>query len=107
MADEQKQMNLNFVDTKPIFADEIALAFKVNASKDSKGFIEKEGHVTFIFVDAMKRQAVGEFVVSKNTAKALVKVLSDSIVNLEKQLADKSMPKPPEIKTTSDTRMYR
>ena len=55
----------------------------------------------------MKQQAVGEFVVSKNTAKSLIKVLSENIVSLDKQLSDKSMPKQPEIKTTFDTSMYR
>jgi hypothetical protein len=107
MVDEQKQVNINFVDTKPIFADEIAVALKIRATKNEKGGIEKEGHVVFIFMDMMKRQALGEFIVSNNTAKSLVKVLSENIVNLEKQLADKSMPKPPEIKSTADTSMYR
>ncbi len=107
MTDEQKQGGIKFVDTKPIFADEIALVLKVKATKDDKGKIEKEGQITFIFMDMMKRQALGEFVVTKNTAKALIKVLSENIVNLEKQLADKSMPKQPEIKTTADNGMYR
>lgn len=107
MAEEQK-VNINFVDTKPIFADEIALALKIKATKDEKGKIEKEGQITFIFMDMMKRQALGEFVVTKNTAKSLIKVLSENIANLEKQLSDKSMPKQPEIKTTGgDTTSYR
>ena len=107
MADEQKQVNLNFADTKPIFADEIALAFNVNAVKNEKGVIEKEGYVTILFVNAMTHKVVGEFVVGKNTAKSLIRVLSESVATLEKQLADKSMPKQPEVKTTADTRMYR
>jgi len=107
MADEQKQ-GINFFDTKPIFADEIALALRMNATKDgSKGKIEKEGHIELIFLDGMKHQAIGEYIISKNTAKALVKILSENIAALEKQLADPSMPKQPEIKTTADTNMFR
>lgn len=108
MADEQKQGNINFVDTKPIFADEVALVVKVKATKNAKGDVEKEGQIEFVFIDGMKRQAIGEFVISKITAKALHKAMDESITNLEKQLADKSMPAQPEIKTTTaDTSMYR
>ncbi len=106
MVDEQKQ-SINFFDTKPIFADDVALAIRMKAAKDAKGKIEKECQIELIFVDGMKHQAIGEFIISKNTAKALVKILSENIVNLEKQLADPSMPKQPEIKTTADTNMFR
>jgi PBP1b-binding outer membrane lipoprotein LpoB len=104
MADEQKQQfNVNFVDTKPIFADEVALALKIKAMKNEKGAVEKEGQITMIFMDMMKSQAIGEFVINKSTAKALLKALSETVTNLEKQLSDKSMPPPPTIKTTADT----
>ena len=107
MAEEQKRVDINFVDTKPIFADEVALALMVKAAKGEKGEIEKDGQVRFIFVDMMKHQALGEFVVSKNTAKSLIKILSENVANLDKQLADKTMPKQTEIKTTADRSMYR
>ncbi len=100
-------MNINFTDTKPIFADEVALALKIKAIKGEKGEIEKEGNITLIFMDMLKHQAIGEFVISKNTAKLLAKALSENIVTLEKQLLDKSMPKKPEIKFTADSNMYR
>ena len=103
---EQNSIQLNFGDIKPIFADEVALAAQVKASKGDKGSIEKEGIVRLIFVDAMKHQSVGEFVISRNTARGLAKALQETMANIEKQLADKSMPKQPEIKTTSDS-MYR
>lgn len=103
MAEEQKQMNINFVDTKPIFADDVALIIRVKAAKSEKGDIEKEGQMMLVFIDMIKSQALGEFVISKNTAKSLVKLLSDNIVTLEKQLLDKSIPKKPELKTTADT----
>jgi hypothetical protein len=104
MVEEQKQqMGLKFVDTKPIFADEVALVLKVKAGKNDKGEVEKEGQIMLVFIDMMKGTALGEFVISKNTAKSLAKMLPETMANLEKQLNDRSMPKPaPEIKTTSD-----
>ena len=100
-------MNINFTDTKPIFADEVALALKIKAIKGDKGDIEKEGNITLIFMDMMKKQALGEFVITKNTAKMLSKALSDNVSALDKQLSDKTLPKKPEIKFTADSSMYR
>jgi PBP1b-binding outer membrane lipoprotein LpoB len=102
MENTQKPLNINFVDTKPIFADEVALALKIKATKNDKGDIEKEGQITIVFMDMMKGQALGEFVINKSTAKSLVKALSETTANLEKQLLDKTMPKQPAIKTTAD-----
>lgn len=100
MADEQ--INLKFVDTKPIFADEVALMFKVKAIKNEKGVVEKEGAISFVFVDMMKQQVLGEFVVSKSTAKALAKILPENIEKLEKQLKDKNLPEKIQLDTTYD-----
>jgi|GEM_PF-4448913 hypothetical protein len=100
MPDEQ--INLKFVDTKPIFADEVALMFKVKAIKTDKGAIEKEGAISLVFVDMMKQQVLGEFVISKSTAKALAKILPENIEKLEKQLKEKSMPEKVQLDTTYD-----
>lgn len=98
---------MNFVDVKPIFADEILIMLKVKAAKDEKENIEKEGQISLIFIDMAKNQALGEFVITKNTAKALAKILPENIANLERQLADKSMPKNPATKSTTEGGMYR
>ncbi len=89
-------------DTKPIFSDQIRLALRVNAIKNEKGSVEKEGHIMLIFMDGMKNQVLGEFVLTKNTAKSLVTILTENITNLEKQRSDKSMPKPSVTKTTGN-----
>jgi hypothetical protein len=102
MANEENNINLNFTDTKPIFADEVAIMFKIKATKTDKGEVEKEGHVELVFIDMTKQQAIGEFIISKTTAKSLAKILPENLEKLEKQLADKSMPKKPEIDTTFD-----
>ena len=102
MESEQKQVNLNFGASKPIFADEIALVHKIKATKNEKGEIEKEGQVMFMFTDTMTGRVLGEFVITKNTARALAKMLPANMDALEKQLADKSIPKKQEVKTTSD-----
>jgi len=104
---EGEQVNFKFVDTKPIFADEIALMLKVKAFKNEKGEVEKEGVVTLIFIDMVKQQVIGEFVISKATAKTFAKILPENIEKLEKQLVDKSMPEKPKLDTTFDRRDIR
>ena len=101
MPNEQQQ--INFTDTKPIFADDIAIIHRIKSVKMDKGEIEKEGTVMFVFLDAVKHQAIGEFVVNIHTAEALAKMLPENLKALEKNLADKSLPptKPPS-QTTSD-----
>jgi hypothetical protein len=108
MANEQPQVNINLARSKlkPIFADEIGIVTKVKANKNEKGEVEKEGHIELIFLDMVKQQPIGEFVISKSTAKALLGALAQNITNLEKELASKSMPKQPEIKTTSGDSSY-
>ena len=98
----EEQLNLKFVDTKPIFADEIALMFKIKAIKGEKGEVEKEGEIMIVFIDMMKQQVLGEFVIGKSTAKALAKILPENIEKLEKQLKDKSIPQKPQLDTTYD-----
>jgi len=106
MPDEQKQLNFNLGD-KPIFAEEVAILTRVKVTKNAKQEIEKEGYVELVFVDMLKQHSVGEFVITKNTAKMLAKLLPDTIERLEKELASKTMPKQPEIKTTGDTSYIR
>ena len=98
---EQQQINFN-PSIKPIFADEVAVALKINAAKDKKGDIQKDGQIEIIFIDVMTHQAVGAFVITRNTAKSVIKILAQNIEALEKELKSKEMPKQPEIKTTGD-----
>ncbi|MDE1860518.1 MAG: hypothetical protein KGH72_02255 [Candidatus Micrarchaeota archaeon] len=109
MANEQQPVNINMAKSKlkPVFADEVGIVLKVKANKNEKGDVEKEGHVELIFLDMVKQQPIGEYILSKSTAKALVGTLSQSLINLDKELANKSMPKQPEIKTTGDASYIR
>jgi len=93
---------------KPIYADEIGVSIRLKAVKNEKtGTVEKDGMIGIMFIDATKRQVVGEFVVSKITAKGFYSILSDSIQKLEKELASSEMPKQPEVKTTGTSSLYR
>ena len=92
---------------KPIFADEAAVIIKLKASKNQKGEIEKEGQIAIIFIDMMKQRALGEFVITRTTAKALLAVLTQNLNTLEKELKSKELPKVPPIKTTTDTTSIR
>ena len=98
---EQQQINFN-PSIKPIFADEVAIALKINAAKDENGNIHKDSQIEIIFIDVMTHQAVGAFVITRNTAKSVLKILGQNIEALDKELKSKEMPKQPEIKTTGD-----
>ncbi len=100
-------IDLSKTNIRPIFADEVAVVIKLKASKNQKGEAEKEGLISIIFLDMMKQKPIGEFVVSRTTAKALSSVLSQNIITLEKELKSKEMPKAPAIKTTTDTSAIR
>lgn len=113
MADVNEQLNANISaniaasELRPIFADATAIAVRFKALKNDKGAIEKEGFLEIIFVDMLTQKPLGEFVLTKNTAKELVTSMTVNITNLEKELASKDMPKPPEIKKTGDNASYR
>ena len=102
---ENEQLNANIATSKlqPIFADGSAIIMRVKTYKDEKGSIEKEGHIELILLDMLTQQPVGEFVISKNTARELIGGLSMNLANLEKELASKTMPKPPEVKPTGNS----
>lgn len=103
-ANEQLNMNIANSSLKPIFADGTAIVMRVKTFKNpANGEIEKDGHIGIVFLDMMKRQPIGEFVIGKNSAKELIDGLSQNIANLEKELKSKSMPKPPEIKPSGNS----
>ncbi len=98
----EQQLNVNPLD-RPVFADEMGVSIRIKAVKDDKsGKVEKEGVVGIMFIDSIKKQLIGEFIVNKSTAKNFAKVLEDSVAKMEKELASKEMPKQPEVKTTGD-----
>jgi hypothetical protein len=111
MENNQNQLNINLSQSKikPIFADEVAIALRIKAFKNDKGKVEKEAHFSLIFIDMMKQQPIGEFVINRTTAKAFAQILVQNITELDKQLANKEMPKAPEVKTTTtgDQTSYR
>ena len=102
MVSELVNENIAKSQLKPIFSDGTAIAVKIKAAKNEKGGIEKEGQIEIIFLDMMTQQPLGEFVIGKITAKELISGLSNTLVGLEKELASKEMPKPPQIKTTGE-----
>lgn len=108
METQQNQTNINLAKSrvKPVYADEVAIAVRVKAFKNEKGAVEKEGLIGLIFIDMLRQQSVGEFVINRATAKALIQVLGQNVAQLERELSNKQMPKPPEIKTTGGDSSY-
>lgn len=103
MAEEQQSVNIGTSESKATYSDNTAIALRMKASKNSKGEVEKEGELEIIFLDMLTHQAVGRFVLGRLAARDLLNGLSTNLSNMEKELASKSMPKPPEIKPTSNT----
>jgi len=102
MANEQLNMNIAASTLKPIFADGTALVMRIKSFRNDKGEIEKDGQVEIIFLDMLKQQPVGEYVISRNTARELIDGLVQNLTNLEKELASGDLPRPPEVKTSGD-----
>jgi hypothetical protein len=102
MAEEQQSVNIAS-ESKATYADNTAIALRIKAAKNSKGEVEKEGELEIIFLDMLTHQAVGRFVLGRLAAKDLLNGLSVNLTNMEKELASKSIPKPPEIKPTNNT----
>ena len=104
MANEQLNLNIAASSLMPIFADGTAIAIRIKTYKNpATGSIEKDGQLQIIFLDMMKQKPVGEFIMSKNTAKELADGLMQNIANLGKELASKDIPKPPKANPTGNT----
>jgi hypothetical protein len=102
MANEILNENIAKSELKPIFSDGTAIAVKIKSAKNEKGAIEKEGQIEIIFLDMMTQMPLGEFVIGRITAKELINGLANTLTGLEKELASKEMPKPPQIKPTGE-----
>ena len=92
---EGQKVSVDVSRVIPIFADEVLVASRIKALKDDKK-LEKEGNVELIFLDQLSHppKAISRVVVNRATAKSLVKVLGENIQKLEKDIKDKSLPKP-------------
>ena len=93
---EGRQVNVDVSKALPLFADEILVASKIKAFKDGKK-VEKEGIIEMIFLDQLSNppKAISRIVVSRATARGLLKVLDENVKKMEIDLKDKSMPKMP------------
>ena len=108
MEKQQIQIKSQPASVKPLFADEVSISIGLKASKqrNEKGIIEKEGYIRLGFIDTLKGQFIAEIVLGPMTAKSLVKILDNSIKNLDTELKSGEPPKIPEIKTTTETPGY-
>jgi len=96
-----RQVNVDVSRVIPVFADEVVVASRIKAyrKENDPKHVEKEGNIEFIFLDQLSQpqKAISRVVVSKATAKGLLKVLNENIVKMETELKDRNMPKQPSI----------
>ncbi len=100
---EQKTEKSIAIDIKraiPIFSDNVIVAniIKTHDSGKKGKKVQKEGHVTLIFVDTLSHSAVARIVVSKQTADALLKALGESLEKFDREIRSKE--KKNKIETT-------
>jgi hypothetical protein len=83
---------------KPMFADEVMVSVGMKAVKDEKGKIKKEGVVRIGFIDMVRGQLLGEFILTPITANAFLRVLSANLKKLDEELKSEKLPEKPIIK---------
>ncbi|MBU2522965.1 MAG: hypothetical protein KKE23_01590 [Nanoarchaeota archaeon] len=96
MTEGQRQVSVDVSKAVPLFADEVLIASKIKAFKDDKK-VEKEGVIELLFLDQLSSppKAISRIVISRATAKSLLKVLDENVKKMEKDLKDKNLPKTP------------
>ena len=87
------QAKISQVRIPPLFADEVLVSANIKAEQKNGKAVDKEGHVSLIFVDGSNAQPVAKIVLSKLTAKSFLGTLSKTIEQLEKELKKKTLPK--------------
>jgi hypothetical protein len=100
MANEQQQANIALTENA-LFADGVGTALRFKAAKNKKGEAEKDGFIEILFIDSIRQKVISSIVVSRLTAIDLITGLNQTLVNYDKEMASKDMPKPAEIKTSS------
>ena len=95
-------------DVKPIFTDGFLITFRIKAKSTNTQAIKVEdatptsGLIELTLVDEGKQQALGRYVIDRETAENLSKALTDTITKLDSimikggltKLLPKSQPKP-------------
>jgi hypothetical protein len=87
------QLSRQPTTVRPIFADEVMVMNTIRGSKDEKGNVTKEGYIRINFIDMLRKQSLGEFVLSPRTAKALMRILNNNLKKLDEELKSKELPK--------------
>lgn len=100
MANEQ-QANIALTENA-LFADGVGTALRFKAAKNKKGEAEKDGFIEILFIDSIRQRVISSIIVSRLTAMDLVTGLNQTLASYEKEMMSKDMPKPPEIKTSSN-----
>ncbi len=85
--DQQRiHMNLATTDIKPIYADDVLIGQTIKQNKLPEGTMEKEGLVSFFFLDMMTQKPVAKIVISRITAQQLHHLLGDTLQKMAAEL---------------------
>lgn len=86
--EEQQKIHFNLTSTKltPIFADDILIGQTIKQNKTKEGELEKEGVISFFFLDMMTQKPVAKVVISRLTALNFHHLLGDTLQKLNAEL---------------------
>ena len=90
MVDKIRQ-NIAVSSEKPLFADEVMVLRTVKSGgPDGK---DREGYLSFVFIDMTNQQPVSKIVVSPGTARAFANIITKELEALGKELRGKGRKK--------------
>lgn len=77
---------------KPVFADEAMVGISIKATKAGNE-VKKQGVIRLSFIDVIRKQMLSEVVLLPETAKALHRVLGQTLRKFEEEIKSKELPK--------------
>ncbi|MBI4441685.1 hypothetical protein HY639_05945 [Candidatus Woesearchaeota archaeon] len=88
LQEEQQKIHANLTtsDLKPVFADDVLVGQTIKQNKLPDGKMEKEGVITFFFLDMMTQKPIAKVVISRLTAQNLHNLLGDTLQKMIEEL---------------------
>lgn len=86
--EEQQKIHMNLTTTElmPVFADDVLVGQTIKQNKNHEGELEKEGVISFFFLDMITLKPVAKVVMSRLTAQNLCHILSDTLQKMVAEL---------------------
>ncbi len=85
--DQQRiQMSVATTEITPVYADDVLIGQTIKQNKLPDGTLEKEGLITFFFIDMITQKPVAKIVTSRITAQQFNHLLGDTLQKMNTEL---------------------